>query len=187
MNSDGYVERLHDDTDHWHLELYEFAGSHRPVVHMDSTCLPQHSFLSETELLVSRCHPDEGEKLGAISMHGDWLWEVNASSNAIMPLLVTDSSGLRAARQTMLLKRTVKSYKKKMLSADDFQGQMVRVFDAANGKVVLEAPLTPILDAGGNVAISPSGKRVAILNAGAIQIFQLPAPPPLPVAAPTKK
>jgi hypothetical protein len=187
MNSDGYVERLHDDTDHWHLELYEFAGSHRPVVHMDSTCLPQYSFLSETELLVSRCQPDEGEKLGAISMHGDWLWEVDASSNAIMPLLVTDSSGLRAARQTMLLKRTVKSYKKKMLSADDFQGQMVKVFDAADGKVVLEAPLTPILDAGGNVAISPSGKRVAILNAGAIQIFQLPSPPALPVAAPTKK
>ena len=60
-------------------------------------------------------------------------------------------------------------------------------FDAADGKVVLEAPLTPILDAGGNVAISPSGKRVAILNAGAIQIFQLPSPPALPVAAPTKK
>ena len=35
------------------------------------------------------------------------------------------------------------------------------------------------LDAGGNVAISPSGQRVAILNRGAIQVFQLPAPPPL--------
>jgi hypothetical protein len=53
---------------------------------------------------------------------------------------------------------------------------MVRVFDMASGKVALEAPLTPILDGGGNVAISPSGQRVAILNAGAIQIFQLPAP-----------
>jgi hypothetical protein len=64
-----------------------------------------------------------------------------------------------------------------LLGVADFEGQMVKVFDAADGKVVLEAPLTPILDAGGNVAISPSGRRVAILNAGAIQIFQLPAPP----------
>jgi len=187
MNSDGYVERLHDDTDHWHLELYEFAGSHRPVVHMDSTCLPQYSFLSETVLLVTRCQPDEGEKLAAISTQGSSLWEITAPSNVMWPLLVTAPNGLRAGRQTMLLKRATKSYKKKMLSAEDFQGQMVRVFDVANGKSVLEAPLTPIFDAGGNVAISHSGLRVAILSAGAIQIFQLPAPSPLPIAPPAKK
>ncbi len=52
-------------------------------------------------------------------------------------------------------------------------GQVVRVMDAADGKVVLEAPLTPMLDGGGNVAISPSGRRVAILNGGAIEVFEL--------------
>ena len=62
-------------------------------------------------------------------------------------------------------------------------GQMVRVFDAADGKVMLEAPLSPIFDGGGNVAISPSGRRVAILNAGAIQVFELTAPDQFPAAA----
>jgi DNA-binding beta-propeller fold protein YncE len=52
---------------------------------------------------------------------------------------------------------------------------MVKVFDAADGKVALEAPVSPPLDAGGNVAISPSGRRVAILNAGTIQVFDLPS------------
>jgi hypothetical protein len=33
------------------------------------------------------------------------------------------------------------------------------------------------------VAISASGRRVAVLNAGAIQVFELPAPPALPEAA----
>jgi hypothetical protein len=60
------------------------------------------------------------------------------------------------------------------------KGQAVRVFDAADGRKVFEAPVSPVLDAGGNVAISPSGRRVAILNGGAIQIFELPAPPSLP-------
>ena len=46
--------------------------------------------------------------------------------------------------------------------------------------MALETPVSPLLDAGGNVAISPSGRRVAAVNAGAIQIFELPAPPPLP-------
>jgi len=37
-----------------------------------------------------------------------------------------------------------------------------------------------VLDAGGNVAISPSGRRVAVIVSGAIQVFDLPPPPPLP-------
>jgi hypothetical protein len=49
--------------------------------------------------------------------------------------------------------------------------------------VAFESPASPVLDAGGNVAISPSGTRVAVLNDGAIQVFELPAPPPLPDAA----
>jgi hypothetical protein len=57
--------------------------------------------------------------------------------------------------------------------------QSVTVFDAASGDIALVSPLSPIFDAGGNVAISPSGRRVAVLNAGAIQVFDLPAPPPL--------
>ena len=45
-------------------------------------------------------------------------------------------------------------------------------------KLVLKASASPVLDGGGNVAISPSGKRVAVLDAGAIQVYELPAPAP---------
>jgi hypothetical protein len=85
------------------------------------------------------------------------------------------------ARVTLVLKRTIDHYQKQLVGIDDLQGQMVRVFDAADGKTVLEAPLTPLFDAGGNVAISPSGKRVAIVSGGSIQVFQLPAPAPVAV------
>jgi len=181
MNSDGYLERVHEGSDHWLLKLNAYTGGDRALTRFDSTCLPTYSYVSETELLVTKCDPDNDNvgKLAAISTHGESLWEVQTSTNAIWPLLVTSTNGLRVARETLLLKRSVERYKHRMLSVRDFEGQMVRVFDAANGKVLLEAPLTPILDAGGNVAISPSGQRVAILNRGAIQVFQLPAPPPL--------
>jgi hypothetical protein len=43
--------------------------------------------------------------------------------------------------------------------------------------------LSPVLDAGGNVAISPSGRRVAVLNAGAVEVFELPPAPPLPIVS----
>ena len=59
------------------------------------------------------------------------------------------------------------------LDRDDIKGQLVRVFNAATGALELETSASPILDAGGNVAFSPSGRRVAVLNAGAIQVFDI--------------
>jgi len=46
--------------------------------------------------------------------------------------------------------------------------------------VALRAQASPIFDVGGNVAVSPSGQRVAIIMAQGLEIFDLPPPPPLP-------
>jgi hypothetical protein len=88
---------------------------------------------------------------------------------------------LRLARETLAVTHPVNALSP--LDAEDIKGQLVRVFDAATGKISLEAPAVPALDAGGNVAISPSGRRVAVLNGGSIQVFELPPPAPLPDAA----
>ena len=174
MNSEGYLERSRDSGQRWLLTLNYFAGGSRVLARVDSICSPTYSFVSETELFVTACDAAGGSKLQAMSTRGDLLWDVKTATNAIWPLLIAAPSGSRVARETLLLKHSVDRYHR-LLSAKDFNGQMVRVLDAANAKVVLEAPLTPALDGGGNVAISPSGRRIAILNAGAIQIFQLPA------------
>jgi len=99
----------------------------------------------------------------------------------VWPLLVKSPDGSRVARETLAVSHPVNAYSP--LDPDEIKGQLVRVFDAANGKEALAAPATPALDAGGNVAISPSGRRVAVLNAGAIQVFELPPPVLLPDSA----
>jgi hypothetical protein len=179
VNSEGYLERVKDDDKRWTLKMNAFNGPDRPLSTVVSTCPPRYSFLSDTVLLLSTCDPEEGWKLQAMSTFGDPLWRQRAGMNAIFPLLVVASNGSRAARETLLLKRSVDHYKR-LLRADDFQGQMVTVFNTDTGRKVFEAPLTPIFDGGGNLAVSPSGRRVAILNAGMIQVFELPAPPPPP-------
>ena len=45
------------------------------------------------------------------------------------------------------------------------EGAVCDRFRRRNGDIALVSPVSPILDAGGNVAISPSGRRVALLNA----------------------
>ncbi len=89
-------------------------------------------------------------------------------------------NGTRLARETLRFTHAVETYSP--VSFDDVTGQLVEVYDAITGKVDLTAPASPILDGGGNVAISPSARRVAILDAGAIQVYELPAPVPAPGA-----
>lgn len=179
MNSEGYVEDSRDGANRWLLKLIGFSGGERELARVESTCSPQYGFLSETELLLSACDPQNGWILRAMLSYGVSLWESRIAMNAIFPLLVIAPNGSRVARETLLLKHPVDRYKR-LIGARDFQGQVVKVFDAADGKIVLESPSTPMFDGGGNVAISPSGQRVAIVDAGAIQVFQLPVPLPAP-------
>jgi hypothetical protein len=112
-------------------------------------------------------------------MDGHRLWENLSSPQAIWPLLVMAPDGSRLVRETLAINHAVTAYAP--LDAEDIKGQLVRVIDAATGKVALEASATPALDAGGNVAISPSGRRVAVLHDGAIEVFELPEAPTVAV------
>ena len=182
INSDGYLESSRDNGGQWLLNLNYFAGGSRVVARVDSSCRPSADWVSEGELLAATCDPGGGGKLVAMSVSGARLWEVRTSSNTMWPLLTMAPDSSRLARETLVLKRPASRYKH-LLGAGDLEGQMVRVMDAADGKVKFEAPLSPTLDGGGNVAISPSGRRVAILNAGAIQVFELIGPTRIPAAS----
>jgi hypothetical protein len=116
-----------------------------------------------------------------MATNGRRLWEDSPSVVLIWPLVVMAPDGSRLARETLAVDHPISA--SSPLNSEEIKGQLVEVLDAANGKVALEAPASPALDAGGNVAISLSGRRVAVLNAGAIQVFELPAPPPVPEPA----
>jgi hypothetical protein len=143
--------------------------------------MPAFEFISQRELLVTACESWGGHRLVAMDTDGRHLWDVLASGSGVWPLLIKSPDGSRLARETLAVSHPINAYSP--LDPDEIKGQLVRVFDAANGKEALAAPAIPALDAGGNVAISPSGRHVAVLNAGAIQVFELPPPAPMPDSA----
>ena len=109
-----------------------------------------------------------------MSTDGKRLWNAAKPPTQIWPRLIMAPNGLRLARETLLVTHEIDTFAP--LSFDDVKGQLVEVYDGITGKVNLTAPASPILDGGGNVSISPSARRVAILDAGAIQVYELPAP-----------
>jgi len=185
INADGYLESLRGNGAHWVLNLAYFTGGARVLGNVESACSPEYDFISQREVLVTACLPDGSDRLTAMDTDGHHLWENRTSAISVWPLVVSSPDGSRLARETLAVTHSVNAYQP--LDQSDIKGQLVRVFNAATGGVVLTAPASPALDAGGNVAISPSGRRVAVINAGSIQVFELPAPPPLPVAAQDQK
>ncbi len=182
INSEGYLTSAKGSGREWLFTLNTFAGGSRVVAHVDSSCAPSADYISASELLASTCDPGGG-RLVALSANGNRLWEVRRTSNVMWPLLATAQDGSRLAREILVLKETANHYKKRLIGAKEVIGQKVTVLNAADGKVLLEAPVNPVLDGGGNVAISPSGRRVAILNEGAIQVFELAEHASPPAAA----
>jgi hypothetical protein len=176
INSEGFVETLRGKVHEWELNLSYFKGGNRVIGRLDSMCAPSVEFVSNPEVLITTCNPDNSRWMVAMSTDGKRLWNVAKPPTQIWPRLIMAPNGTRLARETLLVNHEVNTFSP--LSFDDVNGQLVEVYDAISGKVDLTAPASPILDGGGNVAISPSARRVAILDAGAIQVYELPAPAP---------
>jgi len=172
INSEGSLEVVHDKYDQWSLRLTALGGS-KVLGHVESTCLPRSAFISENEILLAGCDTARVPKLTAVSSSGHTLWESEAPLLYIPPLLLPSLDGSRFVRETIALKKRP-STGSETLWVKAVKGQVVRVLDSATGRIVLETQVTPVLDGGGNVAISPSGRRVAVLNNSAIQVFELP-------------
>jgi hypothetical protein len=174
INSEGYIETLRGNGEQWTLNMDYFSGGTTSLGRVSSACAPTFDFVSQQEVLVTACDNTGGHRLVAMTTDGHRLWEDLISPQAIWPMVVMAPDGSSLARETLTVNHAVNAYSP--LDAEDIKGQLVRVFDAASGKIELETQASPPLDAGGNVAISPSGRRVAVLHAGAIEVFDLPTP-----------
>lgn len=181
INSHGFLQALQGYSNQWIVELDDFKGGSDDLARVVSQCMPTLQFISDEELLATTCKPEGGYRLTGIDTSGQLLWQDATSDYTVWPILRRSNSGLRFLRETLAVTRQISAFWG--LDPTDVKAQRVRVFNAADGTLAFQAIVDPVLDAGGNAAISPSGRRVALLSNGKIQIFNLPAPPPLPAAA----
>ena len=174
INAEGYLETLRARGSAWDLNFNHFDGGSTILGKVDSVCSPMLDFISLTEFLATTCGPSGDPRIVAMSTSGRRLWENPSIGPSVWPLLIPGPDGSRIARETLMANHSVNA--SAPLGSDDIKGQDVQILDATSGKIVLRAAASPILDGGGNVAISPSARRVAVLMEGGIQVFNLPAP-----------
>jgi hypothetical protein len=188
VDGEGYYDALRSGDSRWLVAFEFFKGASNPIGLVDSECDPNLDALAPGIVLASACLPNGARHLTAFSRvragDGDKeharLWDLTLPPTKVWPQWATSGDGMRFARSTLEVSHPIGIYSP--LDDADVRGQSVQVFDSATGTVEMTAPLSPVLDGGGNFALSPSGRRLAILNDGAIQVFDLPPVPPIPPA-----
>lgn len=172
VSSDGYIEVLRGRGLDWQLNLNQFNGSVLTAAHLQSTCTPGPEFLTRSLLVSSFCGISGERRLAGLSTSGQTLWIDEMAPTSIWPQMVHSANGARLAQISLITQRPLAA--NAPFGPEDVRGQMVRVLDAATGAPVFSISASPVLDVAGNVALSPSGRRLAVLRNGALEVYDLP-------------
>lgn len=174
INAEGYLELRRGVGLNWMIGLHPFSGGTRAWGTLASSCAPELDFNTETMLVAAGCGVDGARLRMGLGPEGKLLWQDAMPETSVWPVLRRSSNGARLLEETLEASHAIRA--NAPLGQDDIKGQAVRVFDADSGRMVFEAAASPVFDAGGNAALSPSGARLAVLSGGAIQIYELPIP-----------
>lgn len=197
MNEPGDLPLLGDglmdvaegkDIASWSLREVPFQGSTQVLGNVHSFCRPRVQPLSNTASLVTWCsQQDNNQPVFAVNTAGKELWQDTWQQKYVWPWFDFAENGTRFAYESVEINVPM-SIVGSSLDLNEIVGQLAGVYDTETGKLVLVRDTSPILTAGQNVALSPDGRRFAVLRHGAIEIYDLPpVSAPEPSAAPAQK
>jgi hypothetical protein len=165
----------------WVMRDVPFHGDPRIVAQVKSQCQPSARPLSASVALMVGCYGDSDEReVIAVSTAGDGeLWRDRWQNRFVWGWFDSAENGSRFVYESVAVSRPISTFD--ALYPEDVQAQIAGVYDTESGKLVLVRDASPVLTAGQNVALSPDGKRFAILRNGTIEVYDLPpvsVPPP---------
>ncbi|MFL6426673.1 MAG: hypothetical protein ACJ71S_00405 [Acidobacteriaceae bacterium] len=147
------------------------------IAQIDSACEPSEKVLNEQSVLVLSCRPGHDERfVAAYSMKSKKLWDGRWQSNFTWPAFRVAQDGTAVAISWLAVNHPVSAMDP--INDEDVQNQVVSVLDSRTGNLRGALLLKPIVSAGGNFTLSADGNRLAVLNHGAVEIYDLPAPAP---------
>ncbi len=156
----------------WDVTIDDFNGESRTVASVPSTCQPSVLPISQTVFLAESCLPFSSDQLvDAFDVAGHKLWEQTWQSRFVWGVPAYSLSGDRFAFGSIEVGHSIAALDP--ISETDILGQPVGVFNVHTGRLDTVLDANPILTAGDNYALSPDGTRLAILRAGAIELYDL--------------
>lgn len=172
----------------WIARDVPFEGTPHFFAEIKSNCRPTVQPVSATVALVMGCYQTgEDRPVVAVTTSGRELWHDHWGSRYVWGWFDYAENGSRFAYESIAVTHPISSFD--ALDPEDISQQLAGVYDTESGKLVMVRDATPVLSAGQNMALSPDGRRFAILRHGAIEIYDLPpvSSPPTPAKKQDRK
>ena len=181
MVEGGYLGVEQGKAKLWNIQLNPFVGESRTITTVSSTCQPTLQAVSEQAFLTESCMPYLSDHLvDAFDLHGRKLWEQVWQSRFTWGTFAYTAAGSRFAYGSVEVNHPLATLDP--VDEASIVGQPVGVFSVETGKLDQVLDATPILTAGENFSLSPSGDKLAILRNGAIEVYDLGTPAPGPAS-----
>ena len=182
--SAGYADviRKHDV---WLLRFGPSAAKRHNLARVRSQTVPVVLYPTENTLLIGRC-AKSGCNYGvtAFTLTGQRLWRQHWPGLRSFPEVTRSGDSNRFSVSTLLVEPAPSGSSNSQDADDDpFQPrvserdvlrQEIQVFDTASGTPVFSMSVSPAVVTGQNVALSPDGRRLALLRGSSLELFDLP-------------
>ncbi|HEY3989466.1 MAG TPA: hypothetical protein VGM02_09230 [Acidobacteriaceae bacterium] len=179
----GFFTQERPKEDVWNVRFHPYEKAEPTggdiVTKVDSTCEPSEKVLNEDSVLVLSCpHGHDDRFVSVYSLKGQKLWDGRWQSNFTWPAFRVAQDGGSVAISWLAVNHVVSAHEP--IDDDDVQNQVLSVLDSHTGSLRLAVLLKPIVSAGGNFALSADGNRLAVMNRGEVEVYNLPPPVPPP-------
>jgi hypothetical protein len=175
ITSNGYVGLTKDKEheDQFLVRFMPFEGEPVALGKVASTCTPHENFVNPKALVIESCGPKSADTfLDVWTTEGKKLWSGRRDGHLVWPTFAQSASGDRFALGLLHITHTIDLADS--LIDEDVREQVVQVFDATTGTLLLSTNASPIQAAGQNFALSDDGMHLAVLRQGAIEIYKVP-------------
>ena len=185
--SAGYVDLIQKG-EIWLVRFGPSPVRRKNIARVRSRTMPSVVYPSNTSLLIGRCASRGCDySVTSFSVAGRRLWRQHWSRYRTFPTVVRDEDngrfGVSTLRETPPATSTAEPDSTPYDPDDALQPdphqldvfeQDIQIFDTASGTTVLSLAARPAVLGGENFSLSPDGRRLAILQGDALELYDLP-------------
>jgi VWFA-related protein len=183
--SAGYVDLVHKG-EIWLIRFGPSPTQRRNIARVRSRTIPDVVYTSNTSLLVGRCPSRSCDySVTSFTVAGRHLWRQHWSRYRTFPAVARNEENSRFAVSTLrepLLESSSPDSGSPPYDPDDpsqpdpaqRDEQDVQIFETASGNPVLSVKVSLPVVSGQNFSLSPDGRRLAVLQGDALELFDLP-------------
>jgi len=172
--AEGFLDMTKESSQTWLFDFQEHTGKRMELSPFDTTCAPSPSFITRSEFVAFGCHgSDTKVELSGFNLRGEEPWVDVLGGQHISPFITSAPDAGRFAFSRILLTGTY--FDLLNLLPEEISAQEILVFQSHDGRVLLKVQASPIQRTGQNFDLSPNGLSFAVIRAGNLDIFHLPA------------